>query len=217
MGSLSGLQLMKILLVGATGKTGSEVVKVCLARGHEVTAYVRSPQKLAAADAKLKVQSGELFDAPKLAATMCGQEAVVSCLGLPARQALRPSRFMTESAAAIVSAMSTAGVARLCILSAAVLFPGRGLQYAFFKWLLQHHARDLERMEALVRASDLEWTLPRPPRLIHSADARYLSEVNALPANSAFSATFRGVASFMADAVEQRRYIRQIVGVASPR
>ena len=208
---------MKILLVGATGKTGSEVLKVCLARGHEVTAYVRSPHRLAVADAKLKVQPGELFDAPKLAATMCGQEAVVSCLGLPARLALRPSRFMTESAAAIVAAMTSAGVARLCILSAAVLFPGRGLPYAFFKWLLQHHARDLEGMEAVVAASDLEWTLPRPPRLSRGADARYLSEVNALPANAAFSATFRGVASFMVDAVEQRRHVRQVVGVASPR
>lgn len=208
---------MKILIIGATGNTGSEVLKVCLTRGHEVTAYVRSPQKLRGADPKLKVQPGELFESAALAAAMAGQEGVLSCLGLPARQALRPSRFMTESAAAIVSAMTSAGVARLCLLSAAVLFPGTGVQFAFFKWLLRHHARDLQGMEALIAASDLEWTLPRPPRLVHSTDTRYLSAVDALPADCAFSATFAGVASFMVDAVEQRRYLRQVVGVARPR
>jgi putative NADH-flavin reductase len=207
---------MKLLIVGATGNTGREVLDLALERQHRVTAFVRSPQKITRTDAALSVVRGDPFDLPALAKALDGQDAVLSTLGLPPRQALRPSNFMAESTAAIVSAMRTAGVSRLCILSAAVLFPGSGVQYAFFKWLLQHHARDLEALETVVKASDLEWTIARPPRLVKAPDARYLAARDALP-EGAFSATFRGVASFLLDAVEHREYLRETVGIVRPR
>jgi putative NADH-flavin reductase len=207
---------MKLLILGATGHTGREIVDAALARHHDVTAFVRSPQKVSRAAANLMVVRGDPFDLPGLAQALRGQDGVLSALGLPPRQALRPSHFMAQSAAATVSAMRTAGVARLGILSAAVLFPGKGLQYAFFKWLLRHHARDLEALETVVKASDLEWTIARPPRLVHAKDARYLSARDALP-DGASTATFRAVAAFMLDAVERREHVCEISGVASPR
>jgi len=120
---------------------------------------------------------------------------------------------------AIVGALRTAGVSRLGILSAAVLFPGEGLQYAFFKWLLRHHARDLEALETVVKASDLEWTIVRPPRLVKAPDARYLAERDALPQGPAatFTATFRGVAAFLLDAIEAHSHVRETVGLVRPR
>lgn len=210
---------MKLLIVGATGNTGREILALALARHHQVTAFVRSPQKIEQTDPKLLVVRGDPFDRPALAKALEGQDAVLSTLGLPPRRALRPSTFMAESTASIVGAMRTAGVARLAILSAAVLFPGRGVQYAFFKWLLQHHARDLEALETVVKASDLEWTIARPPRLVKAADARYLAERDALPQgpSATFSATFRGVASFLLDAVEDRTHVRETVGLVRPR
>jgi putative NADH-flavin reductase len=207
---------MKLLLLGATGNTGREVLNLALARHHQVTAFARSPQKITRTDARLRVVRGGPFDLPALAKALEGQDAVVSTLGLPARQALRPSNFMAESTASIVSAMRTAGVSRLCILSAAVLFPGQGLQYAFFKWLLRHHARDLEALETVVKASDLEWTIARPPRLVKAPDERYLAAPNALP-DGAYSATFRGVASFLLDAAERQEHVRETVGIVRPR
>jgi putative NADH-flavin reductase len=210
---------MKLLIIGATGNTGREIVQLALARQHTVTAFVRSPQKIIHTDSKLSVVRGDPLDLPALAKSLAGQDAVLSTLGLPPRQALRPSTFMAESTASIVGAMRTAGVCRLCILSAAVLFPGRGLSFAFFKWLLQHHARDLEALETIVKASDLEWTIARPPRLVSAPDARYLAERDALPVGPAatFSATFRGVASFLLDAAEERKYVRETVGLVRPR
>lgn len=207
---------MKLFLLGATGNTGREVLDLALERGHQVTAFARSPQKIRQNNARLRVVSGGLFDLPALTRALEGHDAVVSTLGLPAREALRPSTFMAESTASIVSALRTAGVARLCILSAAVLFPGKGVQYAFFKWLLRHHARDLEALETIVKASDLQWTIARPPRLVKSPDARYLAAPNALP-DGAFSATFRGVASFLVDAAERQEHLRETVGIVRPR
>jgi len=206
---------MKLLIVGATGNTGREVLDLALARQHRVTAYVRSPQKITRADSELRVVRGDPFDLAALAKALEGQDAVLSTLGLPPRQALRPSNFMAESAASIVSAMRTAGVSRLCILSAAVLFPAKGVQYAFFKWLLQHHARDLEALETVVKASDSEWTIARPPRLVKAPDARYVAARDVLPPGAS-SATFRGVAAFLLDAAERREHLRETVGIVRP-
>lgn len=207
---------MNLLVLGATGKTGREIVDVALGRGHRVTAFVRSPTKITRTEAQLVVRRGDPLEVTSLASAVEGHDAVLSALGLPARQALRPSKFMVESAATTVAAMKTAGVDRLCILSAAVLFHGSGLQFAFFKWLLRHHARDLAEMEMVVAASDCAWTVARPPRLVQSNDARYLERRDGLPEGSS-TASFRAVATFMVDAVERRNHVRAVVGLVSPK
>jgi hypothetical protein len=120
---------------------------------------------------------------------------------------------MRDLAASTLRAMETAGVARLAIVSAAVLFPERGLLFAFFRWLLRHHARDLRAMEALVRESASAFTIVRPPRLIHAPDTRARTAVDALPPGGRV-ASFRAVAAFMLDAVERSEHVREVVGVA---
>jgi putative NADH-flavin reductase len=205
---------MNLLTLGATGRTGREIVDLALRNGHRVTAFVRSPQKIERRDERLVIRAGVPLDAEQLAAALEGQDAVLSALGLPPRQALRPSTFMAEAAASTVAAMRRAGVTRLAIVSAAVLFPGRGLQYRFFRWLLRHHARDLLAMEAVVRATDLEWTIARPPRLTQAKDERYRELPDALPPGS-MTAPFRAVAAFLLDSVERRRHVNEIVGVTS--
>jgi len=204
---------MKILVLGATGKTGREVIDLALQRGHEVTAYVRSPHKVQRTDRRLRIERGDALDPVRLAEVLVGCDAVISVLGQPARQALRPSTFMTETAAVMVSAMKRAKVSRLAILSAAVLFPQRGLFYAFFRWLLRHHARDLTTMEAVVMASALQWTVARPPRLVTGSNEASRTAVGALPERS-FSVSFRAVARCLVEAVETDAHPRQILGLA---
>jgi uncharacterized protein YbjT (DUF2867 family) len=203
---------MNLLILGATGKTGRELVDLALEKGHRITAYVRSPHKIQRHAPGLVVQTGDALDVNGLAAALAGQDAALSTLGLPPRQALRPSTFMAESAATTVAAMQRAGVSRLVILSAAVLFPGRGLQYSFFRWLLQHHARDLAAMETVVKATALDWTIARPPRLVQARDTAHRCRVAALPEGS-LSVSFRAVASYMLSAAEQRLHSGQVVGV----
>ncbi len=204
---------MNLLILGATGRTGREVTRVALARGHHVTVYVRSPNKLGPERASLRVEQGDALDTERLSAALVGQDAVVSALGLPAKLALRPSNFMAEAAAATVAAMKRAGVGRLAIVSAAVLFPQKGFFYAFFRWFLRHHACDLSAMETVVRATDLDWTIARPPRLVTGDDEPLRIAQGALPDKS-YKLSFRALASFLVECVEQRRYGGQIVGLA---
>jgi putative NADH-flavin reductase len=208
---LSGLSDMKLFLLGATGKTGSEIMSLALARGHEVTAFVRSPQKLSPARS-LTIVRGDPRDPESAAAALPGHDAVLSVIGPHPREALRPSTLVTDCARATVDAMTASGVSRLAIISAAVLFPEKGLYYAFFRWLTRHHARDLRGMEDLVRGSGLAWTIARPPRLISSPDPSFRTARDALPPGSR-TMSFRSVAAFMLEAVERRSHVCEVVGL----
>jgi nucleoside-diphosphate-sugar epimerase len=121
---------MKLFVLGATGKTGREIVDLALARGHEVTAFVRSPQKLRPV-ASLAIVRGDPLEREAIAAALPGHDAVLSAIGAPRREALRPNTLLTDCARATVDAMASSGVPRLAIVSAAVLFPGKRLVVRF--------------------------------------------------------------------------------------
>jgi putative NADH-flavin reductase len=216
-GGLSGLLVMtmRLFVLGATGKTGTQIVDLALARGHHLTAFVRSPQKIARRDKALTVIEGDPLRVDQLARALPGHDAVLSAIGPPAREAFRPNTLLAECAASTVAAMNTARVRRLAIVSAAVLFPEKGVRFAFFRWFLRHHARDLVAMEAVVRATDFDWTIARPPRLVKSPEEKYRSERDALPVHG-WAMSFRAVASFLVDCVEQHTHAREIVGLARP-
>jgi putative NADH-flavin reductase len=210
---LSGLKDMRLFVIGANGRTGREILDLAHARGHEVTAFVRSPEKLEQISG-VRVVRGDPRRADEIAAALPGHDAVLSAIGPHPRDALlHPSTLLADCARATVEAMSARGVRRLAIVSAAVLFPEKGLDFMFFRWLLRYHARDLDAMERIVRASGLEWTIARPPRLTQSRDASFVAIRDALPAGSRVM-SFRSVAAFLLDAVEQQSHVAEIVGLA---
>ena len=202
----------RLFVLGATGKTGTELIDLGLARGHSVTAFVRSPSKIARRDPRLTVVAGDPRSADELAAVLPGHDAVLSALGVRPPAAFRPHTLVQECAASTVAAMTRADVSRIVFVSAAVLFPERGLTFAFFRWLLQHIAHDLDAAEHVLRATPLTWTIARPPRLVGDADERYRTARDALPAGSRVM-SFRALAAMMLDAVEADDHVRELVGV----
>jgi putative NADH-flavin reductase len=204
---------MRLFILGATGKTGTQLVDVALARAHDVTAFVRSPAKVTRRHPRLHVQLGDPRRTDELARALPGHDVVLSALGVRPPEAFRPHSLVQECAASTVAAMTRAGVSRLVLVSAAVLFPEKGLRFAFFRWLLTYIRRDLVTAEEIVRATSLDWTIARPPRLIERPEEAYRSRPDALPADG-FSMSFRAVAAFMLDAVEQRSHVHEIVGLA---
>ncbi|HKA88474.1 MAG TPA: NAD(P)H-binding protein [Haliangiales bacterium] len=204
---------MQLFILGANGKTGTQLIDLALARGHEVTAFVRSPDKIARRDPHLHVVQGDPHHVDELARALPGHDVVLSALGVAPREAFRPTTLMQETAASTVAAMARAGVKRLVTVSVAVLFPEKGLRFTFFRWLLKHLMRDHAAAETIVRASDLEWTIARPPRLTRSSDEAYRSARDALPPRS-HAMSFRALAAFMLDAVERRAHVGEIVGLA---
>jgi putative NADH-flavin reductase len=204
---------MRLFVLGASGHTGTQILDLALARSHSVTAFVRSPDKIMRRDSKLTVLAGNPRNLDQLRKAMQGHDAVLSSLGVRPPLAFRPHSVVRDCAATTVQAMSGAGVNRLVLVSAAVLFPMRGIVYGFFRRILKHIARDLGGAEAIVRDSSLEWTIARPPRLINGSEARYRASRDSLP-SQAFSMSFRAVAAFMLDAVERHSHVQEIVGLA---
>lgn len=204
---------MKVFVLGGTGHTGAHIIDIALARSYEVTAFVRSPHKISLRNSRLKVVRGDPRNVSELATQLRGHDAVLSALGVRPPQAFRPHSLVEECAASTVAAMTMTGVSRLVLVSAAVLFPQQGMRFACFRWLLKHVSRDLCTAEDIVRATPLDWTIVRPPRLTNNADTGYRVMLDALPRNGSV-ASFRAVATFMVDAVEQQTHLHEIVGMA---
>ncbi len=204
---------MRLFVVGATGHVGTQFVALALGRGHSVTAFVRSPQKVGRQHQGLSVIRGDPLSTDALASAMPGHDAVITALGVRPPAAFRPHTLVGDAAASTVAAMTRAGVKRVALVSAAVLFPLQGPAYAFFRWLLKYVARDLAMAENILRATSLDWTIARPPRLVQRPDDLYRDRTGALPAD-ARTMSFRAVAAFLLDTVEQRTHLQEIVGLA---
>lgn len=215
---------LKLFVLGATGRTGSAFVRAALARGHAVTALVRSPQKVAPHE-RLEIIAGDPRRTADVEAALGGHDAVVSAIGPKLRDALAPSSLLADCAASAAAAMTRKGVERLAIVSAALLFPGGGLHYAFLRWVIRHHLRDLRGMEAIVSASGLAWTIARPPKLVlappvdrgdhvDQGGAPYQARNEAMPGGHPVM-SFESVAAFLLDAVERREHVGHVVGLSA--
>jgi len=154
---------VKIAVLGATGKLGRVLTGRAVAKGHEVRAFVRTPEKLGALANQVEVVQGDLADPEAVERAIEGVEAVVSCLGPTRLDASMPPLFEAGTRA-IVAAMERHGVRRIVVVSgAATPQPGDvrsfgnrmmvGLMHLFGRNIVESNRRVLE----VLRASDLEW------------------------------------------------------------
>jgi putative NADH-flavin reductase len=158
---------MNILVFGASGQTGREVVREALARGHNVSAYVRDPAKLSIAHAALRVIRGQIGDATAVAQALPGHDAVVSTLGVGSP--LAHDDVVINGVRIIVQAMQAARMRRLIYQSFIGVRESRAAVGFILRFIaplpLRHEIADHETKEALIKASGLDWTIVRPPKL----------------------------------------------------
>lgn len=164
---------MKIVVFGANGHTGRLLIRQTLDGGHDAVAITRRPQDFPLAGPGLTVVGADVLDAATLGATLDGADAVVSTLGVP----MRMGRIDTYSTGArnIVTAMRRADVARLVVVSSTAVtdYPGRTgapraltvVEPILKSTIGRSTYADQRRMEAVVSASGLEWTIVRPSGL----------------------------------------------------
>jgi len=155
----------KTLVLGATGGTGRLIVSQALARGHDVTALVRSPEKAGGLKgARLVV--GDIRDEKALREALKGQDAVVSALGTPASP-FREVTLLSTATRAVVNAMKAERVSRLVLITGMGAGDSAGhggflFDNVIFPLLLKKVYADKNRQEAIVRDSGLDWVLVRP-------------------------------------------------------
>ncbi len=208
---------MKLVVLGATGSTGLEIVRQAIEHGHSVTAFVRSPERLKPFRDRISVKQGNLLDADELEPVIKAHDAVLSAFGPRVPIAKADANLLRQFAIALTSTMPRAGVRRVVVESVAFLFkdaivpPTYLLGRLFFPGVVA----DASAMEKVFEKSGLEWTLVRPPKLTPKPyTGKYRVREGHLPPFG-FSISYADVADFMIKAVQNRSLIGKVVGVCS--
>jgi putative NADH-flavin reductase len=208
---------MKLIVLGATGGTGLEILTQAVERGHAVTAFVRSPERLRPFDGRIAIMQGNALNSDEMTQVIQGQDAVLSAFGPRVPLAKTDHDLLGRFAGALTTAMEQAHVRRLVLVSVAFLFkdsivpPAYLFGRLFFSAIVDQNAA----MEEILRRSGLDWTIVRPPRLTDKPrTGKYRVRQDHLP-RFGFVISRADVADFMLEAVENRAYLGQIVGVCN--
>ncbi len=208
----------RVLILGATGGTGRQLVAQALARGHHVTALARRPERLPLQHSNLRVLRGDVRDPAAVEAAVAGQDAVLSALGH--RRWLVPVRVLSEGTGHVVRAMEKRGVRRLvCMTSLGVgeSWWRMGVYFTLLviPFVLPFYFWDKRRQEAVIRASRLEWTIVRPG-VLTDGPARGDYRAGSRIGNPLWTVRISraDVAAFMLDQLETTRYLRAAPALA---
>jgi len=162
---------MKVLVIGATGGTGRHALRKLLERGHEVTAWARSPAAVTERNDRLRVVVGEARDAGSIERAIAGQDAVLVAFGA---RSLKKDDVQEVLYRHLVAAMKHHGVKRVVNLSALGLNNDQAVTSSlFFKYFfrpvfLRHIWVDKQRAELMLTSSDLDYVNVQPGRLLDS-------------------------------------------------
>lgn len=163
---------MKLVLFGANGPTGRLVAERALIEGHAVTAATRRPDTFPIQHPHLRVASVDALDLESVDGVVAGHDRVISILGTPYTK--EPVRVFSQGAANILAAMDRHNLRRLvCVTSVGVHtdlpsqagFLLRRLVGPILLAMGRTVYEDMRRMEQVVRATDLDWTIVRPSGL----------------------------------------------------
>jgi putative NADH-flavin reductase len=208
---------MKLLVLGATGGTGLEIVLQGIEHGHEVTAFVRNPERLRTFGERVAVIRGDLLDAAELARAIEGHDAVLSAFGPRYPVAKSDTDLLHRFALALTAAMRQSGVTRVAVESVAFLFKDALIPpaYLFGRLFFPMIVADASAMEKIISNSGLDWTIVRPPRLTNQPrTGTYRVREGHLP-SLGFTISRADVADFMIGAIEKRMSIGRVVGVCN--
>ena len=203
---------MKVIVFGATGRTGQQFVKGALIEGFEVTAYIRNPQKMGISHENLTVVVGSLLDFNAVTEAMKGHDAVVSCLGGDGN---KKSTTLTDIAGIIKKAMQKNDINRVIYLSTAGIhdeFPT--ITRFIVNLFLGNAIKDHKGAAGQFMADGLEYTLVRPMSLTDGPfTGQYREAITGIP-KAGRNISRADVADYMIRALKDDTSFKQSVGLA---
>ena len=208
---------MKLLILGATGGIGQEIVRQAIDHEHKVTAFVRSAEALKQFGDRITVIPGDLLSSTELGRVIRGHDAILSSFGPRLPLAKSDSNLLHRFGISLSDAMLQDGVRRAVIVSTAFLFkdsilpPTNLVGRLFFADIVE----DAAEMESIVQKSDLQWTLVRPPRLTNRPLRNHIRVVEGHLPRFGFAISRGDVAAFMIKTAEDNAFIRKVVGISN--
>ena len=207
-----------LLVIGANGGIGRQTVQLALSAGYHVTALVRNPANLPLIHPKLTLIKGDVLLPDTYAAHLTDKIAVISALGIKSTQ---PTTLYSQGNAVLLQEMKKAGTRRIFFISASGLevsplqpFFVRLLTKYVLQKILRNMYADIRIMEEIIKASDADWTIMRPPRLTDGpATGKYRVAINAY-LRRCLSISRADVGHFMLDHLEDEQTFRATVEIA---
>ena len=202
---------VKVLIIGATGRTGRILLEGAVEQGHQVTALARNPSAVAPREYRPRVLGGNVLDPEAVEAAVAGQDAVLSALGT---RSTKPTTLFSASTANLVDAMKKHGVRRLVCLTGVGAGDSKGhvgflYDRVFLPLVLRNQYEDKERQEEILRRSGLEWVIVRPARVTNK---RATGEYQVFLSGDSYKATTisrQDVADFMLAQLSEDRYVHK--------
>jgi putative NADH-flavin reductase len=206
---------MKIVIFGASGKTGKLLTNDCLEAGHQVIAYVRNRSSIEQKHENLRIMVGQLSEIDKLQTIISGADACISTLG--GNSLTKTSTEFTQGIDNIIKAMEQEKVSRFVYLSSIGTGESKNLMSPVTRTLiagiiLRVPLADHTRNEAKIVASKLNWTIVRPGGLRDepaTGNFRQGTEIKSIPGNLYIPRA--DVANFLMSQVEDNQCLRKSV------
>ena len=204
---------MKLVIFGATGRTGQYLLKNALTQGHHVSVFVRDPQKLAVPLPKEQIHRGDVQDSDAIEQAIHGNEAVFFVIG---SGGLGPTTLRQDAIRSIIAAMQKQQVRRIVALSTAMVGNAGFVATRILRPLIfRNTVGDSQAMEVLIRASSLDFTIVRAPRLRQKEMDHPYKEVLGDEARPlSISVSRASVAHIMLKSLQNPGYVRQIVTIS---
>jgi putative NADH-flavin reductase len=211
---------MKILLLGATGRTGKWILEEAIGRNHNVHALVRNAAKVKLSNGRLTLFEGTPTDIVSLEKAMKGCEAIISAINIsrtsdfPWSPLRTPKDFLSASMKNIIASAQRHTINRIIITSAWGVAETRSDIPGWFRWFIEHSNirypyNDHAVQEELLKESTLNWTSVRPVGLINSKkDKTIMVTLDKMP-KPTLMIPRRMVAKFIMDTLEKNLYVKQ--------
>ena len=204
---------MKLLILGATGNTGKELVTQAFEQNHEITVLVRDSSKLRVPHEKLNVIIGSVLDKAVLTKALEGTDAVISALGVG--NSLKSNNLISNAVSTLIPAMSATGVKRVIFLSAfgvGETFKQASLiQKIAFRLFLKDLYADKTKADEQLRSSNLDWTLVFPAKLTNGPRTGKYTVGEKLKMKGFPSISRADVADFMLKQLADKSFMRKEV------
>lgn len=215
---------MKILLLGATGRTGIQIIEEAIKRGHRISAIARDPDKLK--DYDIEITQGTPYNYETVEKAITGCEAVINTLNVsrkldnPWAPLRAPKDMISKSASNTIKAMEKVGIKRFIALS--TIGAGRSWKKTpiILKLIvsfsnLKHAFLDHGKQEEILENSAIDYTICRAPMLSNKTnETGAIATVEGVkPADMYLSRN--SAAEFFLRIIEKKEHIRETISLSN--
>lgn len=215
---------MKILLLGATGRTGKLVLEAAITEGFQVNCLVRKPEKVSK-HAQVSIFEGNPNNPDDLEKAIEGCEVIISVLNIsrksdfPWAKLRTPPTYLSDVMHKLIPIAEAKGVRRIVACSAWGVGETKADIPGWFRWFIDNSNigaayRDHERQEELLKNSNLDWTIVRPTGLTNSKKRQVIQETFGKTPKPGLMISRQSVADYMVKAVSNEDLIQKAIAIS---